>query len=86
MQKFLDENALIAVVKPSFVMSSVIVLTKKRKKTLVKVKLIFREEKELRSKRPAAIPSISLRYTSSKSKSIDNTRFFYLKLQMHFDI
>ena len=25
-------------------------------------------------------------FTSSKSKSIDNTRFFYLKLQMHFDI
>ena len=63
MQKLLDENALIAVVKRSFVMSSVTVLTKKKKekKTLLKVKLIFREERELRSKRPAAIPSISLR-------------------------
>ena len=55
-----DENALIAVVKWSFVMSSVTVLTKKKeKKTLLKVKLIFREERELRSKRPVAIPSIS---------------------------
>ena len=32
---------------------------KKEKKTLLKVKLIFREERELRSKRPVAIPSIS---------------------------
>ena len=31
-QKLLDENALIAVVKRSFVMSSVTVLTKKRRK------------------------------------------------------
>ena len=54
MQKLLDENALIAVVKRSFVMSSVTVLTKKKD-------AFESEERELRSKRPAAIPSISLR-------------------------
>ena len=60
MQKLLDENASIAVVKRSFVVSSVTVLTKKRKKDAFKSQeLIFREERELRSKRPVAIFTIA---------------------------
>ena len=59
-QKLLDENASIAVVKRSFVVSSVTVLTKKRKKDAFKSQeLIFREERELRSKRPVAIFTIA---------------------------